>query len=115
TSVQFSSSTGVPPFIQTVVSYWAEIGVNVEPLPKEHGIWLEDLLALNWDMNSQQPSVTTGDADYHLGRLYVSSANRLGYSNPEYDALVTKARESVDQAERIALYAEASKILWEDA
>ena len=115
TSVQFSSSTGVPPFIQTVISYWAEIGVNVEPLPKEHGIWLEDLLALNWDMNVQQPSVTTGDADYHLGRLYVGSANRLGYANPEYDALVAKARESVDQAERIALYAEASQILWEDA
>ncbi len=115
TSVQFSSATGVPPFVQTVISYWAEIGVTVEPLPKEQAIWLEDLLALNWDMNSQSPSVTSGDADYHLGRLYVSSANRLGYANPEYDALVTKARESVDQQERIALYAEASKILWEDA
>ncbi|QNO37823.1 ABC transporter substrate-binding protein [Protaetiibacter sp. SSC-01] len=115
TTMQFSSSTGVPPFMQTVISYWAEIGVTVEPLPKEQAIWLDDLLALNWDMNVQSPSVTSGDADYHLGRLYVSSANRLGYANPEYDALVTAARESVDQQERISLYAEASKILWEDA
>lgn len=115
TSVQFSSTTGTTPFVQTIISYWAEIGVTVEPHAKEQAIWLADLLALNWDMNNQSPSVTSGDADYHLGRLYITSANRLGYSNPKYDDLVTKARESVDQEERIALYAEASQILWDDA
>ncbi len=114
-TVMFSSSTGVPPFVQTVVSYWAAIGVAIEPLPKEHAIWLDDLLALNWDMNSQSPSVTSGDADYHLGRLYTTDAKRLGYSNPEYDALVTAARESVDQDERIELYRQASQILWDEA
>lgn len=115
TTMQFSSTTGTPPFVQTVISYWAKIGVTVEPQPKEQAIWLADLLALNWDMNSQSPSVTSGDADYHLGRLYVCSANRLGYCNPDYDALVKAARETVDQAERIELYAEASQLLWDDA
>lgn len=115
TSIQFSSSGDTTPFVQTIVSQWAAVGVTVDPLAKEKGIWLEDLLALNWDMNTQGATVTTGDADYHLGRLYTTDAERLGYSNPEYDALVSAARESVDQEERIDLYAEASQILWDDA
>ena len=38
-----------------------------------------------------------------------------GYSNPEYDALIEQAKVSTDDAERLELYAQAEKILLEDA
>lgn len=100
---------------QTMISDWQEIGVNVELQEKERAVWLEDLLALNWDMNLLINSVLTGDADFTLGRLYPSAANRTGYANPELDELLAAAKATVDQDERLALYDEANAIIWDDA
>ena len=57
----------------------------------------------------------TADADQILGRLYQSSAKRLGFSDPQYDALVRDAASSFDQATRAADYAKAIQILWTQA
>ena len=99
----------------TMISNWAEIGVTVENLEKERAVWLEDLLALNWDMNFQTNTVRTGDADFTLRRLYVSSANRTGYANPELDTILNDAAAASDPATREGLYAEACRIIWDDA
>ncbi|GAA0896851.1 ABC transporter substrate-binding protein [Pseudonocardia zijingensis] len=100
---------------ETFVSSWREIGVEVVPQELEEAQWLERLLALDWDMDLQTNVTATGDADYTLGRLYTSAANRLGYANPELDTVLAGARSSVDQAERERLYGRACQILWEDA
>ena len=98
-----------------MVSDWAEIGVEVEPLEKERAQWLEDFGNLNWDMNLQTNTTGTGDADFTLNRLYICSADRLGYCNKKLDATLQQARSTLDQEERTQLYAEASQILWDDA
>ncbi len=100
---------------QTMISDWAEVGVNVELKEKERAVWLEDLLALNWDMNLLINSVLTGDADFTLGRLYPSAANRTGYANAELDEILAAAKQTVDQAERQKLYDRANQIIWDDA
>jgi peptide/nickel transport system substrate-binding protein len=100
---------------QAMISYWNAIGVKVKSIEMERAQWLKDLVALNWDMDFQSNAVLTGDADYTLGRLYVSSANRTGYANPELDKLLTEAASSVDQKKRQDLYAQACKIIWDDA
>lgn len=117
TSIQWNSECcpNVRALVQTMASYWQDIGVEVELLEKERAVWLDDLLALNWDMNIQDNTVLTGDADYTLGRLYMSQADRLGYANEEVDQLLSAARSALDQEERADLYAQASEILWEDA
>ncbi len=98
-----------------MIFYWDAIGVRVENLEKERGLWLEDLVALNWDMNFQTNTVRTGDADFTLRRLYTTEANRNGYSNPELDEVLVGAAASADPAEREELYAEACRIIWEEA
>ena len=98
-----------------MIAYWDAIGVRVENLEKERSLWLEDLVALNWDMNFQTNTVRTGDADFTLRRLYVSEANRNGYSNAELDKTLINAAATSDQAEREELYAEACRIIWEEA
>ena len=76
---------------------------------------MDRLLALDWDMELQNAGNATGDADYTLGRLYSTEANRMGYSNPELDEILTGARSTTDQDQRAELYAQACKIIWDDA
>ena len=100
---------------QAYASYWAKIGVDVQVEALPQAVWLERLLALDWPMDLQENSVLTGDADYTLGRLYTSGANRNGYHNPKLDDILARAAASTDQADRAELYGQANKIIWDDA
>ncbi|MGO1770258.1 MAG: ABC transporter substrate-binding protein [Microbacterium sp.] len=102
-------------FTQAVASDLAEIGVTVEPLEKEQGAFVEDLLALDWDMNIQQLGSQGFDAATNLGRLYTCEANRMGYCNEELDTLLAEAGGTSDQAVREAAYDDAIEIIWSDA
>jgi peptide/nickel transport system substrate-binding protein len=117
TSIQWPREGGpnIRAFAQAMVSAWAEIGVTVEPLEKERPQWLQDLNAKNWDMNLQTNTTGTGDPDFTLARLYVCSADRNGYCNPELDRLLLAARASLDQDERADLYGQAAQIIWDEA
>lgn len=117
TSMMWSNDGG-PQILQlaeTMMSYWSDIGVEVEPVQIERAEWIEKLVALDWDMNLQTNSVITGDADYTLGRLYISDADRNGYKNEELDELLISAKETTDQDERKEFYNQANEIIWEEA
>ncbi|MGH3342798.1 MAG: ABC transporter substrate-binding protein [Carbonactinosporaceae bacterium] len=117
TSVMWNptQAPGIRQVAETMISYWREIGVKVQAQELEEAQWLERLIALDWDMDLQTNVTATGDADYSLARLYLSSANRLGYKNPELDRVLLAARQSRDHGERERLYAEACRIIWQDA
>ncbi|GAB3805161.1 ABC transporter substrate-binding protein [Micromonospora zhanjiangensis] len=100
---------------QAFISDWAKAGIKVQPLEKERATWLKDFGALKWDLNLQTNTTGTGDADFTLNRLYTCAAKRMGYCNKDLDEILAKARASLDQNERKTLYAQADKILWEDA
>jgi peptide/nickel transport system substrate-binding protein len=102
-------------FAQAVSSDLREIGVNVEPTEKEPGVWIEDLLALEWDINLQQVSVPSLDAATNVGRLYPCAAERTGYCNEDLDAILEEAGSISDAQQREALYVEAAEIIWTDA
>jgi peptide/nickel transport system substrate-binding protein len=102
-------------FADALVSAWAEVGIQVTPAPLERAVWLERLLALDWDSTMSTGSTLTGDADFTLARLYLSTAKRMGYVNPELDELLLAARSELDQDRRAELYADASEIIWDEA
>jgi peptide/nickel transport system substrate-binding protein len=101
--------------LQTMISYWNAIGVRVKSQEMERAVWIDNLNKLNWDMDMQANAVTTGDGDFTLGRLYHSRANRNGYKNPDLDKILDDAVATVDQNRRKDLYAQANKIIWDDA
>jgi peptide/nickel transport system substrate-binding protein len=101
--------------ILSMISNWAAIGVTVESKEMERAAWLDALLALDWDMDFQTNTVRTGDADFTLRRLYTSDAKRLGYANPDLDKILVGAAATTDQDKRKELYAQACKIIWDDA
>lgn len=117
TSVMWNptQAPGIRQVAETMISYWRDVGVNVQPQELEEAQWLERLIALDWDMDLQTNVTATGDADYSLARLYLSSAKRLGYKNTQLDKILIAARQSRDTSEREQLYAEACRIIWEDA
>jgi peptide/nickel transport system substrate-binding protein len=102
-------------FAAAMLSDWAKVGIKVKPQQLERATWLDKLLKLNWDSTMTTGSTVTGDADFTLGRLYLSTAKRTGYANPALDKILLKARQELDQTKRAALYAQAGKIIWSDA
>lgn len=102
-------------FAQAVASYYARIGVKVVPTDKKKAAYQSDLLALNWDIDLQSLSDTTGDADYVLGRLYTCAAKRTGYCNHTLDSDLAQAASTINGDRRDAMYAKAEQIIWDDA
>lgn len=105
---------GTNNLVQAMISAWDEIGVTVEPRGLDPATWLADFQALNWDMDVQPNQTITGDADYTLNRLYSCAGKRLGYCNPELDALMAQAQQSTDQDERAELYQQVVNIMAAD-
>jgi len=92
-----------------IISYWSAVGLKVKNDQQESGVWLDNLIKLNWDADLQTNGVLTGDADFTLRRLYVTTANRNGYANPDLDKLLNDAAGSTDQKQRATLYSQASR------
>ena len=117
TTMQFSTSccAQIQEIAQAMASDLSKVGIDVELLGKETGKWVEDLLALDWDINLANNVTVTGDANFTTGRLYTCAANRTGYCNDDLDALIADAQSSVDDAERSRLWGEAGALIWDEA
>ncbi|MCS7240763.1 MAG: glutathione ABC transporter substrate-binding protein [Candidatus Bipolaricaulota bacterium] len=109
---------------EAVQAYLREVGIEAELITMEWAAYLAflrkpvheatfDMFMLGW-------GCVTLDADYGLFPLFHTSewspkSNRSFYSNPVVDALLEKGRVTPDPEARKAIYAEAIKVLWEDA
>jgi peptide/nickel transport system substrate-binding protein len=114
----------------------AEIAASIQGLARRVGIELElrtlefgayiALTARPREQNDIQMymlgwGTVTGDADYGLYALFHSSQwppvgfNRGFYKNDRVDQLLDRARVTVDQAQRNQMYAEAMRLISEDA
>ncbi|KXK63682.1 hypothetical protein AWW66_01585 [Micromonospora rosaria] len=102
-------------FADAMISDWAKVGIVVKPEELERATWLDKLLKLDWNSTMTTGSTITGDADFTLARLYLSTAKRNGYTNPALDEILLAARAELDQDKRADLYAQAGKIVWDDA
>jgi peptide/nickel transport system substrate-binding protein len=108
---------------QALQAYWAQVGIQIELDRIDMGS-LGDRLSENPD---EVPAWTTQQLrsstylDYHLYRLFHSEstfaegAQRSGYKNEEVDALLNEGQSTFDEEARLAAYAEAQRLIWEDA
>ena len=97
-----------------IVGQLALVGIRVQNVLQPRALWLDDLLKLNWDLNLLGTGAVTGDADFTLGRLYHSRANRTGWKHAETDQLLEQAAATVDQTKRCDLYKRVQEILWQE-
>lgn len=93
----------------------AKIGVTLNVIPKEHAVYLQDLLALNFEINLQAVGPVTNDATPDLSRLYKCSANRTGFCSDELDATIAEGDAAVDPADRKAAFLKVQQLIWDNA
>jgi len=101
-----------------VKAYLEEVGLKVKIEVMEWAAYISrvlnqkdfDLFLLGW-------STVTLDADYGIYSLFRTGApfNRMFYSNSKVDELLDKARETADPSLRQQYYAQAQKLIWQDA
>lgn len=117
TSMQYSITccSQIEELAQAVAADLAKVNVTVDVQGKEVGTWVEDFLALDWDINIANNVAVTGDANFTIGRLYPCAANRTGFCSPELDALIAQAQSTIDDGERAALWGQAGALIWDQA
>lgn len=109
--------------MQLIAQEWRKLGLDIEVdvMPWEQmssEVWYE---RDKWDATAWQMTgrPERSDPDEIIYNLFHSSTaatgyNFIGYSNPEYDALVEKQRTTIDPDARQALVREAQEILARD-
>jgi peptide/nickel transport system substrate-binding protein len=68
-----------------------------------------ELLLFRYDWNDPDA------LNIFLSTARIGSTNRVGYSNPDVDALLEQGAHELDEAARIAIYVEAQKLILQDA
>jgi peptide/nickel transport system substrate-binding protein len=100
---------------EVIAAYLGEIGINVKVTVQEQALWIQDLMALNWEANQIGTSTLTGDADYTLRRLYHTDAKRTPHRSDRLDELLIAQMGETDPEKRQEMFCEIAEILWEEA
>ena len=120
----FSMSVTVPsnytPHVnagQVIVQQLKAAGIDAELKEVEWNSWLTDVYqGRDFDSTVCGFDASTITANALLSRwVSTSGKNMIGFSDPKYDELISKATAETDDAVRTQLYKDAARILAEDA
>jgi peptide/nickel transport system substrate-binding protein len=91
----------------------AEIGVNVEIVPEEIGVWVDEVLNKHDFQLGLTGIIPANDPDDILGRFDVKNADggAMGWENQEYLDLMAQGKALVDQEERKKIYFRVQEIV----
>ncbi len=96
---------------------YARGGVVLEPKPTEWSVMLDmikkrtfDAIAIGWSSGIETDIYQI----FHSDQLIEGGDNYIGYKNVKLDKLIEKARATVDEKERMALWQECERLLYED-
>jgi len=100
---------------QIVAEGCAELGIKINLESMDSGLLTDKIYEMDYDM-----FIWGWGSDNFSGGFgilttdQIGNLNEPGYSNPEYDALVSQLRTTFDTGARNALFIELQKILYED-
>lgn len=96
---------------------YARAGVLLEPKPTEWAVMLDllrqrdfDAITLGWTSGVEIDIYQM----FHSSQIEGGGDNFVSYRNPELDALIEKARSTVDEATRMPLWQACERILYDD-
>ncbi len=99
---------------ETIAAQLGQIGIRVKVTPQDQALWVQELLALKWDMEIVGAASPAGDGDDPLRRLWHSRNKRLTWSSPQLDKLLLDQQAEVDPAKREAIFGNICKLLYEE-
>ena len=96
---------------------YARAGVQLEPFPQEFPVLLEaldkkdfDAATLGWTSGIETDIYQM----FHSSQAKDNGDNFIGYKNPQLDQLIEQARATVVEEQRMPLWQQAERILYED-
>lgn len=96
---------------------YARAGVQLVPKPTEWSVMLDlldkkdfEAISLGWSASLESDLYQI----FHSDQAKNNGDNFINYSNPKLDALIEKARSTVDEAKRMPLWQEAERVIYED-
>lgn len=96
---------------------YARAGIIMHPKPTEWSVMLEsirrkdfDAITLAWTSGVETDIFQM----FHSSQTLDNGDNFIHYQNPELDRLIDQARATVDEEERMPLWRQAERILYED-
>ncbi len=99
---------------ETIAAQLGQVGIRAKVMPQDQALWVEELLALKWDMEIVGAASPAGDGDDPLRRLWHSRNKRLTWSSPELDRLLLDQQAEVDPAKRQAIFGNICRLLYEE-
>ncbi len=115
----YTSRPQLQPSAEIIVSELREIGIDARLEILTSSAIEADMSNHNYDIALYAYNVApTGDPDYMLSRLFVTNSSegkRLGYSNAQVDELVMKGRNTIDPAQRKAIYDQVQAITLDES
>ena len=110
--------------VEAMQANWAAVGIKIN-LRTTDNPGLGDYLQRDPDTMAGWTSMqirSSAYLDFHLYRLFTCAAtsipqsdSRSGYCDPSVDAAITKGRSTFDLNARKPAYAEAQRLIWDDA
>ncbi len=96
---------------------YARAGVQLVPKPTEWSVMLDlldkkdfEAISLGWSASLESDLYQI----FHSDQAKNNGDNFINYSNPKLDALIEQARATVDEAQRMPLWQEAERVIYED-
>ncbi|MCG5493227.1 peptide-binding protein [Ectothiorhodospira variabilis] len=96
---------------------YARAGILMRPRPTEWSVMLDllnrkdfDAITLGWTSGVEIDVYQM----FHSSQTVSGGDNFISYENPELDALIEKARATVDEEERMAIWHQVQRVLHED-
>lgn len=101
--------------VQTIGGQLREVGIDADVEILEWGLFINRLLAKDFETAAFWGASTVPDADAWIGAMLGTGAAYSVYANPELDALVAEGARTVDREARLAIYHEAAELIHEQA
>ncbi|RVU81443.1 ABC transporter substrate-binding protein [Leucothrix sargassi] len=113
----FQGSDDTKSLVLLLKDMYAKAGVQLVPDPTEWAVMLErldqksfDAITLGWTSGLE----TDVYQMFHSSQTKTNGNNFINYISPELDALIDKARVTVDEEKRMAIWREVEAIFYED-
>ena len=114
----YETRAALKPTLELIKSQLLRVGIDARIRVTKKGSPINQAMRqgrvhLNLQMWNSAPQ---GDPDAFLSDLFVTGArsNFMGYSNPELDKLIRKARACFDAAERVRMYNRIQEIIYKE-
>ncbi len=113
----FQSKEEYKRYVLLLKDLYAKAGIRMIPFPLEWPVLLEriknkefDAVTMGWTSEVESDLYQT----FHSSQALNNGDNFISYKNPQLDKLIDAARRTIDETQRMRLWQQAERIIYED-